>query len=348
MKNWKTLLINSTTTMTDAIEILNKGAQRIAIVVDEECHLLGTVTDGDIRRALINHSAMDVPVANIMCHTPKKADVSWSKQRVLATMDQYQLLQLPIVDNQERVIGLHTLHDILSNRQQSNSVFLMAGGFGSRLHPLTQSCPKPLLKVGNKPILEIILERFIESGFHCFYISTHYMHDMIEAYFGDGSRWGVTIQYIYEDIPLGTAGALGLLPPDAIQQPMIVMNADLLTHLNFESLLAFHQKHPSVATICVREYEHCVPFGVIQSNEHHVLSMVEKPVHRFFINAGIYLVSPELVKTVKPRTNIDMPTLLQQQIHLGQSVNMFPIHEYWLDIGRMEDFQLAQNEYVLP
>lgn len=348
MKNWKTLLINPTTTMSNAIEILNKGAQRIALVVDEESHLLGTVTDGDVRRALINHSTMDIPVEKIMCPTPKKADVNWSKQRVLATMDQYHLLQLPIVDNQQRVIGLHTLHDMLSNRQHSNAVFLMAGGFGSRLHPLTQNCPKPLLKVGNKPILEIILERFIESGFNFFYISTHYMHDMIEEYFGDGSRWGVKIQYIYEDVPLGTAGALGLLPHDELHQPMIVMNADLLTHLNFESLIAFHQKHPSLATICVREYEHCVPFGVIQSHEHHVMSMVEKPVHRFFINAGIYLVSPELIKTVKPRTNIDMPTLLQQQIHLGKEVNMFPIHEYWLDIGRMEDFQLAQNEYVLP
>lgn len=263
-------------------------------------------------------------------------------------MEKYKLLQLPIVDHQECVIGLHTLHDILSKRHQGNPVFLMAGGFGSRLHPLTQDCPKPLLKVGNKPILEIILERFIESGFNRFYISTHYMHDMIEDYFTDGSPWGVDIQYIYEDIPLGTAGALGLLPHDQLDLPLIVMNADLLTHLNFESLLSFHQKNPSVATICVRQYEHRVPFGVIQSKDHHVVSMVEKPVHRFFINAGIYLVSTELVKTIKPHTNIDMPTLLQQQIHLGKEVNMFPIHEYWLDIGRMEDFQLAQNEYVLP
>lgn len=348
MNNWKTLLINPTTTMNDAIEILNKGAQRIALVVDKELHLLGTVTDGDIRRALLKHCSMDIPVEKIMCNAPKKAGLDWSKQRILSTMEKYQLIQLPVVDNQGHVIGLRTLHDMLSNRHQANPIFLMAGGFGSRLRPLTQNCPKPMLKVGDKPILEIILERFIESGFNRFYISTHYMHQVIEEYFGDGSRWGVTIQYIYEEVPLGTAGALGLLPANELDLPLLVMNADLLTHLNFESLLSFHNSHPCAATICVRQYEHCVPFGVIQSEGHRVSSMVEKPVHRFFINAGIYLVSPELVKAVKPGNNIDMPTLLQQQISLGKDINMFPIHEYWLDIGRMEDFQLAQNEYVLP
>ena len=173
------------------------------------------------------------------------------------------------------------------------------------------------------------------------------MHHMIQEYFTDGSRWGVSIEYIYEESPLGTAGALGLLPHDRIDLPLFVMNADLLTQLNFESLLSFHQSHPSLATMCVRQYEHCVPYGVIQSKDHRILSMVEKPAHRFFINAGIYLLSPELVKTVEPGINIDMPTLLGQQIAAGKEVNMFPIHEYWLDIGRMEDFQLAQNEHTV-
>lgn len=347
MKNWKTLLIAPTTTINEAIEILNKGAQRIALVVDKDFHLLGTITDGDVRRALINHLPMDTAVEKMMCAMPKKSGNDWSKQRALATMKKYNLLQLPIVDEQQRVIGLHTIQDLLSDKEQGNIVFLMAGGFGSRLHPLTENCPKPLLKVGNKPILEIILDRFIEAGFTRFYISTHYMHHMIEEYFADGSKWGISIQYVYEDVPLGTAGALGLLPHDELDLPLIVMNADLLTQVNFESLLAFHNAHPAVATMCVRQYEHCVPFGVIQSKEHRVISMIEKPVQRFFINAGIYLLSPELIKTVKPRVNIDMPTLLQQQISIGKEVNMFPVHEYWLDIGRLEDFQLAQNEFAV-
>ena len=347
MNNWKTLLIKSNTTLSDVIKILDKGAQRIALVVDEQDRLLGTVTDGDVRRALIKHASMGISVDKMMCDTPKKANADWSKELILSTMEKYNLLQLPIVDSQQRVIGLQTLHDILRNRHRDNPIFLMAGGFGSRLHPLTQDCPKPLLKVGNKPILEIILERFIDAGFHRFFISTHYMHHMIQEYFTDGSKWGVNIDYIYEENPLGTAGALGLLPHNKIDLPLFVMNADLLTNLNFESLLSFHQSHSGVATMCVRQYEHCIPYGVIQSKDHRILSMVEKPVHRFFINAGIYLLSPELVKTVEPGINIDMPTLLEQQIAAGKEVNMFPIHEYWLDIGRMEDFQLAQSEYDL-
>jgi len=345
MNNWKTLLIHSNTTMDEAIKVLDKGAQRIALVVDAHDHLLGTVTDGDIRRALIAHSSMDIPVAHVMCKTPKTGYPEWSKSLILSTMEKYQLLQLPIVDGQKRVIGLETLQDILKTKHRDNIIFLMAGGFGSRLYPLTQNCPKPLLKVGKKPILEVILERFIEAGFYRFFISTHYMHHMIEEYFTNGSQWGVSIEYVYEETPLGTAGALGLLPHHKIDLPLLMMNADLLTHLNFESLLSFHEEHSALATMCVRQYEHRVPYGVVQSHNQHVVSMVEKPVHQFFINAGIYLLSPELVRSVKPSTPLDMPTLLEQQIAAGHTVNMFPIHEYWLDIGRMEDFQLAQHEF---
>lgn len=347
MKDWHRLLIKPETTLTEAIKVLDEGGERIALVVDGLNRLIGTVTDGDIRRALIKHLSLDTPVEQMMCNTPKMATNDWSKERVLSTMEKYQLLQLPIVDKQQRVIGLNTLHDILRKRHRENPVFLMAGGFGSRLYPLTQDCPKPLLKVGNKPILEIILERLINAGFHRFYISTHYKHHMIEQYFSDGSRWGVSIEYIYEESPLGTGGALGLLPHEQIKLPLLMMNADLLTNLSFESLLSFHQSHPSIATMCVRKYEHCVPYGVVQSHGHQIVSLIEKPIHQFFINAGIYLLAPELVHTVKPGFCIDMPTLLEQQIAVGKTVNMFPIHEYWLDIGRMEDFQLAQHEYAL-
>jgi NDP-sugar pyrophosphorylase family protein len=201
-----------------------------------------------------------------------------------------------------------------------------------------------MLKVGQKPILELIIENFVSAGLHRFFISTHYMPGMIRDHIGDGSRWGVSVRYVHEEQPLGTGGALGLLPHEEIDMPMVMMNGDLLTNLNFHHLLAFHETHSGVATMCVREYEHRIPYGVVQSDGHRINSMVEKPLQRFFINAGIYLLSPEFVHEVPAGQRVDMPTLLEQQIARGRSVNMFPIHEYWLDIGRIEDFQRAQAE----
>ncbi len=233
MKDWKTLLISLNTTMAEAIEVLDRGAQRIALVVDEQYRLLGTVTDGDVRRALIKHLTMELPVREMMCELPHKAHADWSRELVLATMEKYQLLQLPIVDVNDCVVGLETLHDVLRKRHRDNPVFLIAGGFGTRLHPLTHECPKPLLKVGNKPILELILERFIDAGFHRFFISTHFMPEMIEDYFGDGSRWGVNIRYVHEPEPLGTGGALGLLPHNEIDMPLFMMNADSIDLTQF-------------------------------------------------------------------------------------------------------------------
>lgn len=346
MNQWESTLVGPKTPLEEAIATLDRCALRIVMVVDEQRHLLGTLTDGDVRRALLKHLPLNIPVCEVMCATPQIAERDWSRERVLAVMESTQLLQLPVVDADGRVVGLETLHGLLDKRLLDNPVFLMAGGFGTRLHPLTHDCPKPLLKVGDKPILELILESFVNAGFHRFFISTHYLPEMIRAHFGDGKRWGVSIRYVHEEEPLGTGGALGLLPHDEIDQPMFMMNGDLLTTLNYRGLLDFHQEHDCIATMCVREYEHQVPYGVIQSNGHRIVSMVEKPIQRFFINAGIYLLSPELIKSVKPGTRIDMPTLLEQAMALGGEVNMFPVHEYWLDIGRMPDFERANNEFA--
>ncbi|WP_044874944.1 nucleotidyltransferase family protein [Pseudomonas sp. LFM046] len=344
MKAWESALIGPQTTIEEAIAVLDKGGLRIVVVVDEQRRLLGTITDGDVRRALLRHVPLNCSASEIMCSTPLMATRDWSKTRILAAMETHQLLHLPVVDAGKRIVGLETLHGLLNKKIKDNPVFLMAGGFGSRLRPLTQNCPKPLLCVGGKPILELILESFISAGFHRFFVSTHYMPEMIREHFGDGSRWGVSIRYVHEDVPLGTGGALGLLPREEIDLPLFMMNGDLLTTLNFQKLLEFHEEHSPVATMCVREYEHCVPYGVIQSEGHKIVSMVEKPTHRFFINAGIYVLSPELVKSVSPGTRVDMPTLLEQQIGVGRDVNSFPVYEYWLDIGRMEDFQRAQTD----
>lgn len=344
MKPWRKALVSSNVTLEQAIEVLDKAALRIALVVDANDKLLGTLTDGDVRRALLKHLPLETPVNQVMNGQPKTAEQSWTESRILAVMEQHELLQLPLVDTEGRVVGLINLHDILNKHRHDNPVFLMAGGFGTRLQPLTNNCPKPMLKVGDKPMLEQILLNFVEAGFHRFYISTHYMPEVIRDYFGDGEKWGVSIQYVHEEEPLGTGGALGLLPHDEIDQPLFMMNGDLLTSLNLQSFLEFHETHNGVATMCVREYEHQVPYGVITSEGAQIRSMVEKPVHRFFVNAGIYLLEPALIKSVEPGTRIDMPTLLERQIDGGQAVNMFPIHEYWLDIGRMDDFNKAQTE----
>jgi dTDP-glucose pyrophosphorylase len=344
MKSWESVLIGPAASLGEAIATLDRSGLQIAIVVDTERRVVGTLTDGDVRRALLRQLSLSTPVSEVMFRRPHTAERGTGRELLLALMEKHRLLQIPLVDAERRVVGLETLHGLLQKRHLNNPVFLMAGGFGRRLQPLTNDCPKPLLKVGDKPILEVILENFIDAGFHRFFISTHYMPEMIRDQIGDGSRWGVSVRYVHEDEPLGTGGGLGLLPHAEIDLPMFVMNGDLLTNLNFHNLLAFHQQHDGVATMCVREYEHRVPYGVIQSEGHRISTMVEKPSYRYFINAGIYLLSPELVRSVRPGLRVDMPALLEQQITEGKNVNMFPVHEYWLDIGRMEDFQRAQAE----
>ena len=344
MTNWDSVLIPPDLPLKAAIGVLDRGGLQIAVVVDERRRIVGTVTDGDVRRALISQTRLDAPVADVMARQPRTAPAGSTKERILHLMERYQVSQIPLVDVKGCVVGIETLHGLLHGKRRDNAVFLMAGGFGTRLQPLTDHCPKPLLKVGEKPILEIIIENFVRSGFHRFFISTHYLSEMIRQHIGDGGRWGVEINYVHEEEPLGTGGALGLLPRDAIREPMFVMNGDLLTNLDFTKLLVFHEERDCVATMCVREYEHRVPYGVIQGDGERITSMVEKPSYRHLINAGIYVLSSEILDGVARGQRVDMPTLLEQRMAQGQPVNMFLVHEYWLDIGRMEDLQRAQFE----
>lgn len=342
MKNWKQITVPESKPLEDAINTLDQGGQRIVLVIDENDRLLGTLTDGDVRRALLRHLPLTTPVGEVMCATPKVAQEHWSREKILTVMETTRLLQLPVVDSFGRVIGLETLHELLDRKHIENPVFLMAGGFGTRLYPLTKTCPKPMLKIGGKPILELILEGFANAGFQRFFISTHYLPEVIKEHFEDGSNWGVSITYVDEVEPLGTGGALGLLPHDQIDLPLIVMNGDLLTRIDFRSLLDFHVKQGSAATMCVREHQYQVPYGVIESVESRLTSFVEKPVHRYFINAGIYVLSPETIRRVQPQTRIDMPEVLASTMRGQGTVSVFPIHESWLDIGRMEDFERAE------
>lgn len=338
--NWKNILISPSLSIKDTLEVIDKEALQLALVVDETERLLGTVTDGDIRRAIIHNTSLDTPVSEIMFTSPTVAPLGSSRKELLAIMESKGLLSIPILDG-DRVAGLQTLHHVVQQNSYDNPVFLMAGGFGKRLRPLTDDCPKPLLKVGDKPILETVLLSFIKHGFSKFYISTHYLPEMIREHFGDGSRWGVSIQYIHESDPLGTGGALGLLPSDLPDMPIIVMNGDVLTKIDFEKLLHFHNEKQSKATMCVREYEYQVPFGVVESDGYLIKSMIEKPVQRFHVNAGIYVINKDIVDSVNKNEYIDMPSLFEKHIDNSQLL-IFPFQEYWLDIGRMDDFKRAQ------
>jgi len=337
--NWKKILVSPLNHIQDVLKVINNESLQLALVVDLDNRLLGTVTDGDIRRALINGVPLSHPISEIMYTTPTVVDFSVSKDQLLELMNTKQLNSIPILDS-GIVVGLETIHHITQKAKYDNPVFLMAGGFGTRLKPLTDHCPKPLLKVGDKPILETVLLSFVKSGFHTFYISTHYLPEMIKEYFGNGEKWGVSISYIHEEQPLGTGGALGLLPKDLPNLPVIMMNADVLTKVDLEALLAFHNENDANATMCVREYEYQVPFGVIETEGSKIISMVEKPIQRFHVNAGIYVVGRKIIEQVKSNEVVDMPTLLGR--NLDERVLMFPFHEYWLDIGRIDDFNRAQ------
>jgi dTDP-glucose pyrophosphorylase/predicted transcriptional regulator len=344
--DWRKVLLRPNEPLSKAIEVLDKEDYKIVLVVDELNRLLGTVTDGDVRRALIRHCEMKTEINEFMHKNPKFAHINEDRKKILHNLKENNLLQMPLVDGQGVLVGLETYRHLTEKSSYDNPVFLMAGGFGKRLHPLTLETPKPLLKVGSKPILQIILESFIDAGFHRFYISTHYKSEKVRDHFRNGDLWDVSIEYVHEEEPLGTAGALGLLPDDIPNIPIIMMNGDLLTKVNFELLLQYHKEAGGLATMCVREYDFEVPYGVVSVNQNRIKRIVEKPVHKFFVNAGIYVINPELFRSIRRNSYIDMPDFLQNKVEQGVQINMFPIHEYWLDIGRMEDFVLAQNDIL--
>ncbi|PWC09728.1 nucleotidyltransferase family protein [Brenneria corticis] len=342
---WENVLLSPEQSIREALEIIDAEAIRIALVVTSDRKLLGTVTDGDIRRGLLRNLKMDEPVQLVMNKNPTVASPEVSRKKLLQMMEEISVLSIPIL-NGEYLVGLETVHDMSEKPIYENPVFLMAGGFGTRLKPLTDSCPKPLLKVGDKPILETTLNNFISHGFKNFYISTHYMPEMIMDHFGDGSKWGVNITYVYENNPLGTGGALGLLPKDIPQLPLLMMNGDVLTNVDYQNLLKFHNEGKADATMCVREYQYQIPYGVVTGKGNKIVEMVEKPVQHYYVNAGIYVISPKLFNSVEKDKKIDMPTLLEEEIKKMGEVLMFPIHEYWLDIGRMDDFKKAQIDIL--
>ncbi len=343
--SWDKVLITPGASIHDAIEAIDRGSLQICLVVDEDRRLLGTVTDGDIRRAILAGMDMGAPAEGIMYRTPHVGREGDAKETLLARMAAEMIRQIPLLDAEGRVVGLAYIEDLLSPpKARENWVVLMAGGMGTRLRPLTESAPKPLLTVGDKPLLETILESFVEQNFRRFYMAVHYRADMIRDHFGDGGKWDAEIRYVEEDTRLGTAGALRLIP-ERPQAPMIIMNGDLLTRVNFQHLLEYHRQHASKATMCVRTYDFRVPFGVVQIEDSRIKEIDEKPLHSFFVNAGIYVLEPEVIDRIPEGQVYDMTTLFEDIIKSEDATAVFPIHEYWLDVGRMDDLDQANKEF---
>ncbi|QPQ37273.1 nucleotidyltransferase family protein [Lysinibacillus sp. JNUCC-52] len=342
MKHWQKTLVNQNHTLLDTMKIIDNSSLQFAVVVDEEQHLLGTVTDGDIRRGILRGEGLDVKITSIMNPNPISAGSGQKYHKYKQLMKSKMLKQLPIVDDNNKIINI-LFADNIETSLNKNTVVLMLGGLGTRLRPLTNDTPKPMLRVGNKPILETIIEGFKQYGYTNFIFSVNYKKEIIQDYFQNGEAFDVTIEYIEEDKKMGTAGALSLLK-NRPEKPFFVMNGDLLTQINFDQLMQFHIEQDSVATMCVREYEYQIPYGVIETVGTDLVTIKEKPIHRSFVNAGIYVLSPDVFSYIPNDEFFDMPTLFQRLVEEGMKTTVFPIHEYWLDIGQIGDFERANNE----
>ena len=338
---WRKALLAAEATVQDAIRSLDRSAVQIALVVSADGKLVGTVTDGDIRRGLLRGLGFDSSIDPIIHREPLVVPPQLGRETVLQLMQANKIRQVPVVDEARRVVGLHSWDELSVPTQRPNLMVIMAGGRGTRLRPHVENCPKPLLPVAGRPMLEHIIERARAHGFQNFVLAVHYLGHMIEEYFGDGSRWQVQIDYLREESPLGTAGAIGLLSPRP-QAPFVVSNGDVLTDIHYGELLDYHRRNGAVATMAVRLYEWQHPFGVVHTKEGEIVGFEEKPVARSHINAGIYVLEPRALDCLKPREYCDMPALFSRLRDGDARTIAYPMHEPWLDVGRADDYALAQ------
>ena len=344
MKNIEDITVKDSISILEVMKIIDESSKQIAIVVDENNKLLGTISDGDIRRALLKNIPLTESVKEIYFKTPTVASINDSREEIINICKVKKIHQIPIVDSKGNLVGLEILDELISKEKKLNKVILMVGGLGTRLQPLTENIPKPMLEVGNKPILQTIVEKFAEYGYLNIVMCINYKSHVIKDYFGDGTEFGVNIEYVSEKDRMGTAGALSLLK-DKPQESFFVMNGDLLTNVNFEHLHDFHTSNNSIGTMCVRDYDFQVPFGVVSIKDTKILSIDEKPKHKFFVNAGIYMFDPEILEYIPKNEFYDMPTLFKKLIDKNKKVISFPLREYWLDVGRIEEYEKANLEY---
>ena len=339
---WRRALLHNTATIQEAIRNLDQVAIKIVLVVDAAGKLEGTISDGDIRRGLLRGLEMGSPITTVIHHSPFVVPPGMTRETIMQLMVANKIQQIPVVDEQRQVLGLHLWDQITTQQARSNIMVIMAGGKGTRLRPHTEHRPKPMLPVGDKPMLEHIIERAMANGFSHFMLAIHYLGQMVEDYFGDGSKMNARIEYIREQEPLGTAGALGLLArrPEA---PFLVTNGDVLTDINFGGLLDFHIRHQAAATMAVRLHEWQHPFGVVQTQGVDIIGFEEKPVARTHINAGVYVLAPESLNALVANECCDMPILFERLQADGRRTVAYPTHEPWLDVGRPTDYETAQR-----
>jgi dTDP-glucose pyrophosphorylase len=344
MKTWERALIGPNTTLREALRAIDSAGCQIALVVDTDRHLLGTLSDGDARRALLKDLSLQDPVSAAMHLNPTCANADDDRVAILATMRRLGLHQMPIVNHRRQVVGLEVVDDFLSIPPRHNWVVIMAGGLGVRLKELTRHTPKPMLQVGSRPLLETIVRGFAAQGFSRFYFAVNYKAEQIDQHFGDGSALGVDIRYLREDQRLGTAGALSLLP-ERPSLPIVVSNADLLTKEDFGYMIDQHVESGADATMAVRAYEMQVPFGVVREEAGFIAGIEEKPVQRFTVSAGIYALSPSVLDLVPRGVMCDMPALFEQVTRKGLRARCHHVNGYWLDIGRLPDYERANLEF---
>tara|TARA_Y100000589_G_scaffold264148_1_gene254761 strand:- start:126 stop:1181 length:1056 start_codon:yes stop_codon:yes gene_type:complete len=348
MESLTDLFVNLNSTAIEAISAINKTKAYIALVVDEKNKLIGTITDGDIRRGLLNGEKLDSSVQNFMHKdflSIKDSDLS--NINLEKILEQDSTFLMPILDEEGRVKELLQKQELIKKcKLNISTVVIMAGGKGKRLLPYTSDCPKPMVLINDKPMLEIILDKCINAGLNNFYISVNYLKEKIIDYFGDGKKWGVKIQYLYEKEPLGTAGSLKLLPEySKISDSILILNGDIITDLNFSLLAEFHKKHQADITIAAKHKSYTIPFGVINTSGVELDNLIEKPTYDFLISAGIYLIRPFILKFIKDNEFYDMPDLVSLVKEKDFKVVTFPIHEYWFDVGRPETLEKVIQDW---
>lgn len=344
MIDYQTAVVSDTATIKEAIQAIDRSHLQIALVINSTGKLLGTITDGDIRRGILKGVGMDQPAVQVMNKKPTVGNPDQTREALVALMERKGLRHVPLVDGAGKLQGIELLNNLLGSGPKENWVVIMAGGMGKRMGSLTEHTPKPMLPVRNKPLLESIVENLSQYGFRDIFLSVNYKRDVIQNYFRSGDDHNVGIRYLEEDEPLGTVGSLSLLPQKPAS-PIVVMNADLVTNINFDRLLEFHEKQKSKATVCIREYDMQVPYGVVKvDDKHNVLMLEEKPTMRHFVNAGIYVLDPEVISLIPPSTRMDMPDLLAKLLQTNQKVGAFPLRENWIDIGQVHDFERANRD----
>jgi len=337
------LVVPPDASVLDALRTLESNAQGIVFVCDEDLRVLGVLTDGDLRRALLRGVSVDGRILHdVMSREFVSVPPSADRAHVLDLMLARNVAQIPIVDAEGRLVGLHTMREIIGEAPRSNRAVIMAGGKGTRLRPYTESLPKPMVRVAGRPMLERLVLHLVGHGIRDIYLSVNYLSDVVEKHFGDGSPFGCSITYLREESPLGSGGALSLLPPD-IADPLLVMNGDLVTQIDFGRFLDFHTNGRFAATMGLHAHKVELPFGVAEVSGTNLLGLREKPTERFLVNAGLYVLSPEVLRYVPSGEEYPITELFYACLRDGLSVGAYYIDDDWMDVGRPSDLERANG-----